>query len=261
MTLSVIIVSYNTKELTLKCIKSVLKEKMDLEVIVVDNASTDGSVDAIEKIKEVKLLKNSQNSGFAKANNQGIKIACGKYVLLLNSDAQVTPGSLKKLIDFAQATSDAGAVVPRLINSDGTNQASVYRFPTYWRVFQQYIFGVRGLVDKYLPSMDRVNVVEVATMAAYLLTPQAIKKIGLLDERYFMYFEDFDYARRIKEKNLKIYYLPQAQVIHTHGASGRKLADEPDQWKRLIPSSKIYHGIVKHYLINSIIWLNQKLRH
>ena len=95
-------------------------------------------------------------------------------------------------------------------------------------------------------------------MAAFLITPQAKKKVGLLDERYFMFFEDHDYCKRVGEAGLKIFYYPKALVVHHHGESGKMLADEDNQWRRLIPSSKIYHGALKHYLLNFIIWSSQK---
>ena len=97
-------------------------------------------------------------------------------------------------------------------------------------------------------------------MAAFLITPKALNKVGLLDERYFMYFEDIDYCRRIARAGLKIYYLPEAEVYHVHGASGKGLVDDKNQWKRLIPSSKIYHGLLRHYLISFIIASSQKWR-
>jgi len=114
------------------------------------------------------------------------------------------------------------------------------------------------LLDKYYPKERDPVEAEVLVMAAFLITPKAKQKVGLLDERYFMYFEDFDYCKRVREMGLKVFYYPAAQVIHHHGESGKKLAGNEDQWKRLIPSSKIYHGTLKHYLLNFIIWSSQK---
>ena len=95
-------------------------------------------------------------------------------------------------------------------------------------------------------------------MAAFLITPAGFKKAKFLDERYFMYFEDIDYCRKLQSCGLKIIYLPESEMIHYHGASGKKLADQKNQWRRLIPSSIIYHGLIKHYVINAIIWSGQK---
>src|SRR4030042_864580 len=204
---SIVIVSYNTKDLTLDCIESVSKGDSDIEkeIIVVDNASSDGTVEAIRNLKfrnrdsRKEIITNKSNLGFARANNQGIKTEKGKYIL-----------------------------------------------------------GYEGILDKYAPPGDKPVTVEVASMAAFLITPLCLKKVGLLDERYFMYFEDFDYSCRVNENGLKIYYLPAAEVVHHHGESGKDLADKQNQWRRLITSSKIYHGIIRHYFINLIIWLGQK---
>ena len=235
--LSVIVVNYKTPLLTKACVSSIKKypPRVPYEIIVIDNSLN--------------------NVGFAAGNNKGIKKAKGKYILLLNSDAEVKEGTIDRLLEFAGNHQDAGAVVPKLINPDGSVQASVFRFPTVWRTIREFWFGEKGLLDKYMPETE---VVEVAVMAAFLITPACLKKVGPLNEKYFMYFEDFDYARRIKKANLKIYYLSDSEVFHHHGASGKNLAESRDQWKRLIPGSKIYHGPVGHYLINSVIWWGQK---
>ena len=251
--LSIIIVNFNTKELVLDCVKSIKssKLKMNYEIIIVDNGSTDPLVPS----KDFKLITNKENLGFSKANNLGIKESTGEYVLLLNSDTLVKVGSIEKLIEHAKRHPDAGAVVPRLLNSDGSTQPSVFKFPNIGSVIKKYWFNVSGYMDKYIPETETV---EVAVMAAFLITPKALKMIGGLNEKYFMFFEDFDYCRKIKELGLKVYYLKTAEVIHLHGESGKHLADEGNQWRRLIPSSINYHGKVKHYLIYIIMMIGQK---
>lgn len=263
---SAVIVSYNTKDLTLQAIESVANDspKLKKEIIVVDNGSSDGSVAAIRKFQssnskiQIRLIENRDNLGFAKANNQGIKAAKGNYIFLLNSDAEVKKNTIKKLISFAQKKKDAGVVVPKLLNPDKSEQASVFRLPTISLAIRQYWLNEKGLLDKYIPAGNNAQEVEAAVMAAFLITPRALKEVGPLDERYFMYFEDLDYCRKIKKAGFKIYYLPNALAIHHHGASGKKLAKKDDQWRRLIPSSKIYHGALKHYLFNFILWSGQK---
>lgn len=262
MKLSIIIVSFNTKKLTLEAISSSLKEDLDLEVIVIDNASADGSVGAIEKTassdKRLKLIKNRENLGFAKASNQGIKISRGEYIFLLNSDTIVREGALVKLINFAQKTPDAGVVGPKLLNADGTLQKSCYHFLTLGRAIKEYWFGQKGHFGQFAPKGRSPITVDALVGAAFLITPKALKKAGMLDERYFFYFEDIDYCRRVWDSGLKVYYYPLAEIIHLVGASGKKLADSKDQWRRLIPSSKVYHGPVGHYLLTAVIWLGQK---
>jgi len=285
---SVVIISFNTKTLTINCIKSIVNEGSSLtkEIIIVDNGSTDGSKEAIEKYSResagatsmiskeggggvapirvnsrkptLSLINNQTNLGFAKANNQGIGEAKGEYILLLNSDTQVKQDSIGRLIEFAEKEEFAGVVGPRLLNPNGTTQASVFRQPTLSRAIKQYWLGSERVLDKYFPEERDPVEVEVLVMSAFLITPQAKEKVGLLDERYFMYFEDFDYCKRVREVGLKVYYYPGAQVIHCHGESGKMLADKENQWRRLIPSSKIYHGTLKHYLLNFIIWSSQK---
>lgn len=236
---SIIIVNFKTPKLTRECVEAIKKSdsKTKYEVIVIDNSN--------------------DNVGFARGTNKGIRKAKGKYILLLNSDTKVKKGTIDKLIGFAKIHNDAGSVAPCLLNQDGTVQASVFRFPSLVKALRQYLFGEKGLLDKYAPK--NTTEVEVATMAAFLITPKALKKVGLLNEKYFMYFEDFDYCREIKRAGLKVYYLSEAGVIHRHGASGKEIADQLNQWRRLIDGSKIYHGFLMHHLIRIVTWIGQKL--
>jgi GT2 family glycosyltransferase len=265
MKISIIVISFNTKNITLNCLDSIGNEgsPYEKEVIVVDNASSDGSLKALKSYKKrtglnLKIIENKVNLGFAKANNQGIYKAKGKYIMLLNSDTLVKKRVFEKLIKFAEKKKSAGAVVPRLVNKDSSIQGSVFLLPTIRRVIRQYWLGEKGLLDKYWVKGEKPAKVEAAVMAAFLITPQAMKKVGLLNERYFMYYEDLDYCRRINTSGLKVYYYPKATVVHYHGESGKGLADNKNQWRRLIPSSKAYHGVISHYLFNFIIWSGQK---
>lgn len=264
--ITIIIVSYNTKILTLQCIKSIITsvKQLKYEIIIVDNGSTDGSAIAIRKFQipnskfQIKLIENEENLGFARANNQGIKVAKGSYILLLNSDTKVKEESLEELVNFAKRTPDAGVVGPRLLNADGSVQPSVFRFPTIGRAVSQYWLGKQEQLDKYYPEGDQPIGVDSIVGASFLITPVALEKVGGLDERYFMFYEDLDYCRKVRARGLKVYYLPSSEIVHYHGASGKKIKDGANQWRRLIPSSKIYHGSLKHYLLNFIIWTGQK---
>ncbi|HET7098727.1 MAG TPA: glycosyltransferase [Patescibacteria group bacterium] len=239
MDLSIIIVNYKTPELVKKCVSSIKKYPVNFEyeIVVIDN-----SVD---------------NVGFAKGVNKGIKNAKGKYILLLNSDTEVKKDSINKLINFAIDHPDAGAVAPKLLNNNGSTQGSVFKFPSIFRAIRQYWFGEKGILDKYSPN--NLSSVEAVSMAAFLITPIALEKIGTLNEKYFMYFEDLDYCREVNRKGLKVYYFPDSVVTHYHGKSGENLVDDKNQWRRLIPSSKLYHGTLVHYLIMAITWLGQKI--
>ncbi|QQG47040.1 MAG: glycosyltransferase family 2 protein [Candidatus Woesebacteria bacterium] len=248
--LSIIIVNFNTKKLTVDCIKSIRNSSpnVNYEIIVIDNASSDGSIDSLEKLK-IRLIKNKENLGFAKANNQGIKISKGKYILLLNSDTLVKKDSLVSLVEFAKNTPDAGVIGSKLLNTDGTIQNSVFRFPTIWKSISHYWFK-NNILNKYSPSTDIPTKVDAVVGAVFLITPKAFKKVGFLDERYFMYFEDIDYCRKIAASNLKVYYFPKSEIIHIHGASKAKN-------EYLIKASKIYHGVINYYIITFIIKISQ----
>src|SRR3989344_1425669 len=259
MDISIIIVNFNTKDLVLECVSSIIKSKpkVSFEIIIIDNGSDGGNRIEIQKSK-YKLIMNKDNLGFARAVNQGIKKKVGKNILLLNSDTVIKKETLDRLVNFASNIKDVGVVGARLLNIDGSTQPSCFRLPTLWRTVAQYWFGDKGLLDKYYPYGINPVQVEAVVGGAFLITPEALKKVGLLDERYFMYFEDLDYCCRVRNAELKVYYLPMAEIVHYHGASGKALVSETNQWRRLIPSSIIYHGLLKHYIIFFITWTGQK---
>jgi GT2 family glycosyltransferase len=255
-----------------------------LEIIVVDNGSTDGSQEYLKskmlKLKtnvksknlkinhqpsvinhqssifKLRVIFNKRNLGFSKANNQGIKIAKGKYILLLNSDTIVKKGALERLVEFAERTKDAGVIGPRLLNPDGSIQPSCFNFPSILGSIKEFWLGKKGSFSKWAHEGKKSVAVDAVVGAAFLITPRARRKVGLLDERYFMYFEDLDYCRRVWQAGLRVYYLPEARIIHLHGASGKGLKSKPSKW--LIQSSKIYHGVLGYYLLNFTIRLGQK---
>lgn len=265
--LSIVIVNLNTKDLTIGCLRSIQKQAKDLkfEVLLTDNGSNDGSVEALKKLKgesfwrnKLTLIFNKTNTGYAKANNQGIKKSKGEFILLLNNDTIVHKNSLQKLIDFAQRNPDVGVVGSRLLNIDGTLQSSCYHFPTITNAIREYLFGQKGLFEKFAPNGETPTTVDSVVGAAFLITPKAKKMVGMLDERYFAYFEDIDYCRQTWKKGLKVYYLPESVITHYHGATFKKLADDGQRWKKLIPSSITYHGFLKHYILYVILWAGQK---
>lgn len=265
-TLSVIIVNYNTGDLLRKCLQSIKEttknfENPSTEVIIIDNASRDESIKSIiPRLRSgqagIKSIENKTNVGFAKAVNQGIQKSNGEYILLLNPDTAVNPNALKALINFGEKTPDAGVVGAQLLNPGGSIQSSVFHFPTVWQAVREFWLGQEGAYSKYTPKGNKPSRVDAVVGAAFLITPQARKKVGLLDERYFMYFEDLDYCRRIRETGLSVYYLPSAKVYHEHGGVTRTVGINARRW--LVDSSKVYNGIVKHNLLTFILWLGQK---
>ncbi|MFC1559535.1 glycosyltransferase family 2 protein [Candidatus Margulisiibacteriota bacterium] len=232
--LSIIIANHNSKEYLDRCLSSVVKTASDIshEIILVDNASSDGSVKLVrEKYPQVKVIENGENLGFSKASNKGIRSAAGKYIMLLNNDVLIKERALKKLVDFLRENSDAGAVGPKLLNIDGTIQHQCRRdFPTPMNAFFYFsglgrLFPKNKSLNAYLRTYlddEVVGAVDSLCGASMVVRKEAIKKIGLLDEDYFMYGEDLDWCYRIKKAGWKIYYQPQAEIVHYGGRTSRQ---------------------------------------
>lgn len=253
MRVSIITVSYNTKDKLSGLLQSVADAKigLDYQIIVVDNASTDSTTKMLEQqFPDVILIKNNQNIGFARACNIGFNRSDGQFLLFLNPDTEIKPHVVEKLAEFASRHADCGIVAPQLLNGDGSPQASVRNLPTLWRAIRQYWLRERGAYDFYIPSGDEVSV-ESVTGAAMLTSRNVFAKVGGFDERYFMYFEDLELCRKIMALGYKIYYLPQLAIIHHKGASAKAIGGKAFQMLKI--SSKIYHGLVGAFLIDLVI--------
>ena len=259
--LSIIIVNFNTKDLLKKCLESI-KLSFDYEIIVVDNASNDDSLQSINslELKNLKIINNKTNLGFAKAVNQGIRQSQGEFILLLNSDIVVKPKAIEKMIDFAKNNLSAGVVGGRLLNPDGSIQGSCFYLPTLGRAAQEFWLGKneKSIVRKYAPVGNKLSEVEAVVGAVFLIPRKILQKVGFFDERYFIYFEDLDYCRRVRRNGFKVYYLPTTEFIHAHGASGKSISEKTQKW--LVESSQIYHGKFKYFLISFFIKTGQKCR-
>lgn len=244
--LSVIVVSAGTRDLLENCLDSLpsATEGVQAEVIVVDNASTDESVEHVQsKHPEVKLLENSTNRGFAQATNQGLAIASGEYALLLNSDTVAHPGSLARLIDFLDAHPRAGAAAPRLIDAEGATDPSASGLP-HLRMQAASILSLKRLVPTtvvrallarsptqallqrltagyFTPALasDAPREVEFLSGACLLVRREVWESIGGLDENIFMYLEDADWCRRIADAGWSLWYVPFITVTHLGGKS------------------------------------------
>jgi hypothetical protein len=268
LSVSIVIVSFNTEDLIKQCLNSIAANtklnKDEYEIIMIDNNSQDSSVQIIEEFKNsnpglnLSLIKNKQNLGFARAVNQGIDSAQGENIFLLNSDTQIKPGSIQSLLEFSQKKPDSGVVGPRLVNPDGTPQPSCYNFPTLINAIKEFWFGQQSTFSKYYPRTTSPTTVDALVGAAFLITKQALKQVGKLNQDYFLYYEDIDYCKRVWHQGLKVYYYPQTEIIHHHGASGKKISSKTKKW--LIESSKKYHGLITHYLITFVIWSGQKIK-
>jgi hypothetical protein len=202
---------------------------MTIEVKVVDNGSTDSSVEMIKaRFPLVHLLENQENVGFARANNQAIRECKGRYVLLLNPDTKLRPGALKNLVNFISAYPHAAAVAPRLLNPDGTLQPSCHPAPTLfgelWQLFHLDAFWPHGVYTMRNWDVENPREVDVVQGACVLLRRSALDQVGLLDEDYFMYSEEVDLCLRLRRVGWSLYWVPKAEVIHYGGQSTRQVA-------------------------------------
>jgi len=231
---SIIIVSYNVRYFLESCLYSVYKALREItgEVIVVDNNSVDGSAQMTgEKFPGVKLICNTENTGFARACNQGIAIASGKYVLLLNPDTLIEETTLSKTIHFIEDHPDAGAVGVKMIDGKGEFLPESKRaLPTPVVAFYK-IFGLSRLLPRskifnryYLGNLDenRTHPVEILTGAFMMIRAEVLRKTGGLDEDFFMYGEDIDLCYRILKAGYKNYYFPETTIVHYKGESTKK---------------------------------------
>jgi len=238
MDLSVIIVSYNVRYFLEQCLVSVSKatEHIDSEIFVVDNNSTDGSCAMVSReFPEVKLIMNNENRGFSAANNQALKLAAGRYILLLNPDTLIGEDTFNKCISFMDGHPEAGAMGVRMINGKGKLLPESKRaLPTPKTAFFKitglsYIFPKSGLFSKYyLADLDSMKTtqVEIISGAFMFLRGEAVPGTGLFDESFFMYGEDIDYSYRLLKQGFKNYYYPEVMVIHYKGESTKK--ESPD---------------------------------
>ncbi|MBP1991130.1 glycosyltransferase family 2 protein [Paenibacillus eucommiae] len=234
MDLSILIVNYNTQELTLACLHSIYNSNTEYsyEIILIDNASKDDSVTEFKKqFPAAKIIANNENVGFAKANNQGMRAAEGRYVLLLNSDTVIKPDTLDIMLRFMDDHPNIGASGCKLVLPDGTLDKACKRgFPTPSASFY-YAFGFSKLFPRnprfnqyqlgYLDP-DQEYPVDCLVGAFMLVRREAIDQVGMLDEEFFMYGEDIDWCYRIKQNGWGIYYYPRTSIVHHKGASSRR---------------------------------------
>jgi GT2 family glycosyltransferase len=226
---SIIIISFNTREMTLQCLASVYTglANVDADVWVVDNASADDSVAAIRAAyPQVRIITNEKNLGFGAANNQGMTKAAGESFLLLNSDAFPEPGAIRALVDYLKAHPKAGVVGPRLLNRDGSLQQSCFRFPSPGRVWMENLW-ISAMFSKHEKlgdyrhwQHDQERQVDFVIAACMLVRREVFEKLGGFDERFFMYSEESDWLRRITDAGWQVMFTPAARVTHLGGASG-----------------------------------------
>jgi GT2 family glycosyltransferase len=231
---SAIVVSHNVERLLVDTLRSIFNESPPpLEVIVVDNASSDGSADAVQcQFPRAQLIRLSKNLGFGRANNVAFERARGDLLLLLNPDVTVSTGCLAELVDFLRRHPEAGAVGPRIVRPNGnpdlaarrafpTPEAALYRFTGLSRLFPRSARYNRYNLGAHDP--DRPHEIDAGTAACLLVRREAIDAKGLFDTDFFMYGEDLDLCYRIKAAGWKIYYDPLGSAVHVKGTSTRQV--------------------------------------
>ena len=236
--LTVIIVSWNVRDLLRRCLASLSTSplpagpRLEIEIIVVDNASTDGSADMVRaEFPQVRLIANDENRGFTAANNQGLAASRGRYLLLLNPDTEIVGDALTTMVGYMETHPEIGALGPRLRYPDGRLQSSRRRFPTFATalvestVVQQWWPDNRLLRRYYMAdtSDDAVQTVDWLVGACLLVRRQAYEQVGGLDEGFFMYSEELDWCKRLKDAGWEVVYLPTATVIHHEGKSSEQV--------------------------------------
>lgn len=229
--LAIILVSWNTRTMLLACLAALPAAVGDLEyeIWVVDNGSHDGSVEAVaHHFPAVHIIANPENHGFAAANNQALRVSSGRYALLLNSDTIAYPGSIERLVDFADSQPRAGLVGGLLLNPDGSFQYSFATFPS----LSSELLSASGLGERLIfrgfPSYppqrsQQVRQVQVIPGACMLARRSAVQQVGLMDEDYFMYSEEPDWCLRMQRAGWQIWYLPAARIMHYGGQSTRQV--------------------------------------
>jgi N-acetylglucosaminyl-diphospho-decaprenol L-rhamnosyltransferase len=250
--ISIIILNWNTRDLLSDCLNSIAQtaSDLDIEIVVVDNASTDGSQAMIRRrFPHVRLIANTENVGFARANNQGVEASNSRYALLLNSDTLVIPGALQALVRLADTKPRAGIVGAQLLNPDSSFQASHTPFPSLWQEFL-ILSGIgRTLYGRWYPSRGPEEdkgpqIVDYVEGACMLVRRKAFDDVGGLDEGYFMYAEEVDWCYAMQAKDWQVWYQPTAKVIHLGGGSSRNRPTqrEGDLYRSRVRFFRKYHG-------------------
>ena len=230
-----------------QCLRSLLetKQAIDFEIIVVDNASQDSSLEMLSGYPQVVVIENDTNVGFAVANNQGMRIARGQYFLLLNSDTIVTDHALATMVAFMRSHPEAGALGCKLLNPDGTLQRSCGMFPTLFTEFldQTMLHVIFPIYKLGYWDYSDAREVDWATGACMLVRRQAIEEIGGLDENIYMFYEDIDWCYRLRKAGWKVFYTPEAEVMHLKGQSSESVLPR----MLVIDQQSTYYFFGKHY--------------
>ena len=232
--LTIILVTHQSREVLADCLRSIAAHPPpgEHEILVVDNASTDGTRELLDtEFPAAAVIANETNLGFAKANNQALRRARGRYILLLNNDSLIQLGAFEALLGFMHAHPRAGICGPKVLNADGTLQKQCRRsFALPWDLFCYFIglaalFPRSRLCARYLMTYmdeDETHEADAVSGACMLIRREVIEQVGLLDERFFAYQEDADYCFRSRQAGWQVHYVPAARVIHLGGMGGSR---------------------------------------
>jgi GT2 family glycosyltransferase len=271
--ISVVIVNWNGRDLLLECLKSIEDDELDarLEIIVVDNGSTDGSVEAVEReFPAVKVIKNDENLGFSRANNIGIRHCSGRYISLVNSDVEVLPGCLESLMQLCDAHADIGLAGPKVLRPDGSAQVSCGKLPSFGGAFldaalplgavrrSRFLIRLLGLRSEFEGLTD----VQMLSGCFWFARREAVDEVGLLDERFFIYSEDSDWCKRFHESKWRIVFFPDAAAIHL-GEGSSSIAPVKfylEMQKARFAYWEKHHGVVGKAYYASMLVLHELVR-
>ena len=267
--ISIIILNWNTKELTYDCIDSVHKTCADLEteIIVLDNASTDGSQDLLQQLDNIRLIKIDKNVGFAKGNNQAAAVSSYGYILFLNSDTLVFEGALQVMFDLVKNNPKIGLVGAQILNPDDSFQASYTKFPNHLQEFLILSSFGRKIFGRWYPSKGpeeeiRSRMVDYVEGACMLVRKEAFEQVGGFDENYFMYSEEVDLCFSLKQFDWQVWYHPQARILHFGGASSqhRRTQREGDLYRSRVLFFRKHYGKTSAAFLKAQIYIFTALK-
>ncbi len=260
--LSIIILSYNTNAILKQCLESIYRypPSDSFELIVVDNASSDGSSQMVLKhFNQVKLIQLQSNRGFAAGNNAGLKVSRGEYVMFLNSDTQIKAETLDQLIKFMDTNAGVGMVTPKVLLPDGSIDLACHRgFPTPWNALTYFTrleslfpnFRLFGGYHQTWKDFNTTHTIDATAATAIIVRVSTIKQVGELDEQFFLYAEDLDWCKRFKDSGWDIVYYPHVTVLHHKSASGKKrsLMSQSEQQQKLRQESiRHFYATMKQF--------------
>jgi len=264
--ISVVIPSWNTRDYLRACLETLrAAPKPTMELIVVDNGSEDGSAELVTELEpDATLIGNARNEGFARACNQGMRVARGRYVLLLNTDTEIRGDALRLLYEFLEEHREYAAVAPRLVHPDGSTQRTVQEFPNlktalfFSTPLERWFPKSRELRRYFMRDWDQASSrdVDQPPAACLLIRKEVLDEIGLFDEELWLFYNDVDLARRVKAAGWKTRYLAEAEVVHHVGGSTSKFAGFVPEWqKNRLAYYRKHHGRLAGWWVKACVVL------